>query len=101
MEIEKKITLNSKFSCPILGLGTSHMQNIEEVIYQSIKDGTRLIDTASKYENEEEVGKGIKKAINDGIVTREELFVVTKCWITQKEDPEKALRESLAILTLF
>ena len=100
METEKKITLNSNFSCPLLGLGTSHMQNEEEVIYQSIKDGTRLIDTASKYQNEEQVGKGIKRAIDDEIVTREELFVVTKCWITQKEDPEKALRESLVKLQL-
>jgi D-xylose reductase len=100
METEKKITLNNNFSCPLLGLGTSHMQNEEEVIYQSLKDGTRLIDTASKYQNEEEVGKGIKRAIDDEIVTREELFVVTKCWITQKEDPEKALRESLVKLQL-
>ena len=97
---EKKITLNNNFSCPLIGIGTSHMKNEDEVIYQSIKDGTRLIDTASKYENEEEVGKGIKRAIEDGIVTREDLFVVTKCWITEKNDPEQALRNSLVRLQL-
>ena len=100
MESEKFITLNNDLSCPLLGLGTSHMQNAAEVVYQSIKDGTKLIDTASKYLNEEEVGKGIKKAIEEGIVKREDLFVVTKCWITEKEDPEKALRSSLARLQL-
>ena len=97
---EKKITLNNNFSCPLIGIGTSHMKNEDEVIYQSIKDGTRLIDTASKYENEEEVGKGIKRAIEDGIVNREDLFVVTKCWITEKNDPEQALRNSLVRLQL-
>ena len=100
VESEKTITLNNGFSCPLLGIGTSHMQNAADVIYQSIKDGTRLIDTASKYENEEEVGKGIKRAIEEGIVERDDLFVVTKCWITEKEDPEKALRNSLVRLQL-
>ena len=76
------------------------MKNIEEVLYQSIKDGVRLIDTASRYKNEEEVGKAINKAINDGIVKREDLFVVTKFWLDEKEDPEKALEASLQRLKL-
>ena len=76
------------------------MQNIEEVIYKSIKDGTRLIDTASRYENETEVGKGIKKAIEEKIVKREDLFIITKMWLNEKEDPEKALRSSLSRLQL-
>jgi diketogulonate reductase-like aldo/keto reductase len=76
------------------------MKNIEEVIYQSIKDGIRLIDTASIYKNEEEVGKGIKKAMDEKIVKREDLFIVTKMWINEKEDPEKALRSSLDRLKL-
>ena len=100
MEDEKTITLNNNFLCPIIGIGTSHMQNAAEVVYQSIKDGTRLIDTASKYENEEEVGKGIKRAIEEEIVKRDDLFIVTKCWISEKEDPEKALRQSLVRLGL-
>ena len=99
-EKPKEIILNNNFTCPLIGIGTSHMKNEADVIYQSIRDGTRLIDTASKYQNEEEVGKGIKKAIEDDIVKREDLFVVTKCWITEKEDPEKALRNSLVRLQL-
>ena len=85
---------------PNIGIGTSHMNNVVEVIYQSIKDGVRLIDTASKYENEVEVGKGINKAIDEGIVKREDLFIVTKFWINEKEDPEKALDASLQRLKL-
>ena len=95
----KLIKLNNGLTCPIIGLGTTEMKN-DEVIYQSIKDGTRLIDTASSYKNEEEVGKGIKRAIDDNLVKREDLFVVTKLGITDKEDPEKALKESLKKLNL-
>ena len=90
----------SKFKCPIIGLGTCNLKEIEEVVYQSIIDGTRLIDTASKYENEEQVGKGVKRAIDEGIVKREDLFIVTKCWANEKSDPEKALKNSLKKLQL-
>ena len=95
MEQEKK-----EIKIPNIGVGTCNMKNIEEVLYQAIKDGVRLIDTASIYKNEEDVGKAINKAINDGIVKREELFVVTKFWINEKEDPEKALDASLQRLKL-
>ena len=93
-ESSKKLKLNTRFEIHIMGLGTTRlrklddankslkgddrMKDVEEVVYSSIKHGTRLIDTASKYENEVEVGKGIKKAIDEGIVKREDLFVVTK-----------------------
>ena len=96
----KTLKLNNDLTCPIIGLGTTRMKDVEEVVYQSIKDGTRLIDTASKYENEVEVGKGINKAIKEGIVKREDLFVVTKMWLNEKEDPEKALKSSLERLQL-
>ena len=101
-KLEKKniLKLNNNFECPVIGLGTCNIKNVEEVVYQSIKDGTRLIDTASKYKNEEEVGKGIKGAIEKNIVKREDLFIVTKCWIEEKNDPEKALDNSLKRLQL-
>ena len=96
---EKLLTLNNGLSCPIIGLGTTEMKN-DEVIYQSIKDGTRLLDTASGYHNEEEVGLGIKRAIEDKIVKREDLFVITKLGINEKEDPETAIKNSLKRLKL-
>ena len=101
-ELDKKHTkkLNSGYECPVIGVGTCNIKNVEEVVYQSIKDGTRLIDTAAKYKNEEEVGKGIKRAIEENIVKREDLFIVTKCWIEDKNDPEKALENSLKRLQL-
>ena len=115
-ESSKRLILNNGLEIPIMGLGTTRLRNlddankslkgddrmkdVEEVVYSSIKHGTRLIDTASKYENEVEVGKGIKKAIDEGIVKREDLFVITKMWPDEKEDPEKALKQSLERLQL-
>ena len=91
---------SSPVKIPNIGIGTSDVKNVEAVAYQAIKDGVRLIDTASAYKNEEGVGKAINKAINDGIVKREDLFVVTKCWLSEKDDPEKALKASLKRLNL-
>ena len=90
----------NEIKIPNIGIGTANMQNVEEVVYQAIKDGVRLIDTASMYKNEEQVGNAINKAINEGIVKREDLYVVTKFWLDEKEDPEKALRASLDRLKL-
>ena len=84
-----------------IGLGTAFMtSDIAEVVYSSIKDGTRLIDTASKYGSEEGVGKGIKRAIDEGIVKREDLFVTTKLANYEKKDPESAIKQSLKTLGL-
>ena len=92
--------LNNGMEMPLIGLGTSRISNIVDVIYSSIKDGLRLIDTAFKYGNEEEVGKGIKKALDDGLCKREELFIIGKVWIGDRNDPEKAIKETLKKLQL-
>ena len=92
--------LNNNLEIPLIGLGTSRVKNAEEVVYHSIKDGVRLIDTALLYKNEEDIGKGIKRAIDEGLVKREELFIVDKLWIDDKSNPEKALTEALKRLNL-
>lgn len=76
----KTVTLNSGYEMPIIGLGT-WTQNDEETansVYYALEDGYRLIDTAQYYGNERGVGEGLKRAIDDGIVTREEVFITTK-----------------------
>ena len=47
---------------------------------QAIKAGYRLFDGAYDYQNEKEAGQGIKRAIDEGVVKREEVFVTTKLW---------------------
>jgi diketogulonate reductase-like aldo/keto reductase len=97
----KYYTLNNGIQCPIIGEGTHFVKNvIASVVYQSIKDGVRFIDTASIYDDEEEVGEGIKKALDEKIVKREELYVVTKLWTDERDDIEGALRRSLKKLKL-
>ena len=70
---------------PYIGLGTHRIDNTVLVIYNSIKDGLRLIDTAFKHGNEEEIGKGIKKAIEDGLCKREDLFIIGKIWVSERK----------------
>ena len=92
--------LNNGMKMPLIGLGSSRISNIVEVVSNSIKDGLRLIDTAFYYKNEEEVGKGIKVALDAGYCKREDLFVIGKLWIEHKNDPEKAIKDTLSKLGL-
>jgi diketogulonate reductase-like aldo/keto reductase len=98
--LSSTLKLNNGLEMPRIGLGTYKVKNLDNIVYQSIKNGVRMIDTATIYENEEEVGQGIKKAIDEKIVTREELFVVTKLWVNAKHEPEVSIKSSLERLGL-
>ena len=62
-------TLNSGYRMPMLGLGTWTQDNAtaEESVYTAIREGYRLIDTARYYGNEEGVGRGVRRAIDEGL----------------------------------
>lgn len=47
---------------------------------KAIKAGYRLFDGAYDYQNEKEAGEGIRRAISEGLVKREDIFVTTKLW---------------------
>ena len=82
-DFEKKtVLLNSGYEMPIIGIGTFTLsdEQAEQSVYWALEAGARLIDTAAAYNNETGVGRGIQRAIEDGIVTREEIFVTTKLW---------------------
>ena len=98
--IKRTRKLNNGLNIPLIGLGSSRISNIVDVVYTSIKDGLRLIDTAFKYGNEAEIGEGLKKVLDEGIVKREELFIIGKLWIDDRGNPEKALRATLQKLNL-
>ena len=91
----KTIKLNDGTIIPLIGLGTHKLIDPENSVYNAIKAGARLIDTATRYKNEPEVGKGIERALKDGIVKREELIIIGKVWLDMRKDPEKALRDTL------
>lgn len=96
------VMLNSGYEMPILGIGTYRLsqEQAENSVYWALRDGYRLIDTARIYGNEEGVGKGIRRAIEDGFVTREEIFVTTKMWTSDYDDGESAVNASLKRLGL-
>ena len=50
--------------------------------------------------NEKQVGEGVKAAIEDGSVKRDELFLATKIWHNAYADPETALRKSLKTMQI-
>lgn len=71
-----------------------------DTIYNAIKVGYRLFDGAEDYGNEKEVGEGINRAIDEGLVSRDELFVVSKLWNSfhHPDNVEKALNKTLSDL---
>ncbi|EOH76770.1 MULTISPECIES: aldo/keto reductase [Enterococcus] len=98
------IKLNNGVEMPQLGFGVYQIPLAEtaEAVYQAIQAGYRLIDTASVYGNEKETGEGIKRAIDEGLVTREELFVTSKLFILQAPEAKAAetIEQSLTVMGL-
>lgn len=96
------VKLNSGHEMPILGIGTYQLSNsqAENSVYWALKAGMRLIDTARIYGNEEGVGRGIRRAIKDGICKREEIFVTTKMWTSDFSNGDAAVDASLKRLGL-
>lgn len=94
------VALNSGFNMPRIGLGTWTLTGMvaEECVYHALKVGYRLIDTARYYRNEANVGNGIRRAIDEGIVKREEIFITTKILPDNYNSPDTAIDDSLRVL---
>ena len=89
------LTLNNGQKCPVTGIGTYLLapSDAENSVREALKMGCRLIDTANVYVNERAVGRGMK----DSGVKREDIFLSTKLWPTEYENPG-AVDETLARL---
>ena len=91
----KEVILNKGVRMPIIGYGVFLVppQECERCVSDALSVGYRLIDTAQAYKNEEGVGNAISKS---GI-KREDLFLVTKVWISNsgEEKASKSIDESL------
>ncbi len=102
-DMEKKtVLLNSGYEMPILGLGTYSLSydTCISSVKALIKEGGRLIDTAYMYGNEDAVGEGVRQAMKEYGVTREEIFVITKIYPSQFDDAKKAIDMALEKLDI-
>lgn len=91
----KYVTLNNGVKMPILGYGVFQVtpEECERCVLDAISVGYRSIDTAQAYANEEGVGSAIEKCG----VSREELFITTKIWISNAgyDKAKASIEESL------
>ena len=77
----RKIKLNNGIEMPTLGFGVYQIdeKHCEQAVLDAIDVGYRLIDTATAYQNERQVGNAIKVSGID----RKDLFITTKLWLNR------------------
>ena len=98
----RTVLLNSGYTMPILGLGTyalDHNTCVNSVM-ALLESGGRLIDTAYMYGNEDAVGEGVRRGIEEYGIPREDIFVITKIYPNQFSDPEAAIDMALQKLDI-
>ena len=75
-------------------------EEIASAVYGAVKSGYRLIDGASVYQNEKEIGDVLKKLFEEQVVTRRELFITSKVWNDCHRQVAESCKKSLADLQL-
>ncbi|MFF2879432.1 aldo/keto reductase [Gottfriedia sp. NPDC057991] len=81
--MNKLVKLNNGLEMPVIGLGVFQVEDGQVVIDSvkaAIRNGYRSIDTAAIYQNEEGVGQGIREALEENGLKREDLFITSKVW---------------------
>ena len=98
----RTVLLNSGYTMPILGLGTYALDHDTCVssVMALLESGGRLIDTAYMYGNEEAVGEGVRRGMEEYGIPREDIFVITKIYPNQFSDPEAAIDMALEKLDI-
>lgn len=87
------VTLTNGLKMPMVGFGVFRVpdkKECQESVYQAIKTGYRLIDTAASYTNEDAVGQAVRQAIDEGICKREDLFITSKLWVQDMKNYDAA-----------
>lgn len=100
-----KVKLYNGAEIPVVGLGTFGSDNYDaDTIANAVKEAVRLgyrhIDCAAVYGNEKEIGRAIKELIDEGTVTREELWITSKVWNDSHDRVVAACEQSLSDLGL-
>ena len=92
------VRLNNGAHMPLVGLGTwqASVEDAERAVSFALTHGYKHIDTARIYNNESGVGLGIQKAD----MPRDEIFVTTKLWNEDHNNPVAALEGSLRRLNV-
>lgn len=89
---------------PLIGLGLWKIDKavVADVVVEAIRQGYRHLDSACDYGNEKQVGEGIRRALDEGLCTREDLWVTSKLWNTyhRKEHVVMAMDQTLHDLGL-
>ena len=92
-------TLSSGHAMPMVGYGTwrketgSRKGELVRPVTHAIRSGYRHIDCAAYYKNEDEVGDAIAMILQEGVVSRNDLFVTSKLW--NSEHGAKKVRPAL------
>nr|ACJ85212.1 unknown [Medicago truncatula] len=108
VEIPTKVLTNtsSQLKMPVVGMGSAPdftcKKDTKDAIIEAIKQGYRHFDTAAAYGSEQALGEALKEAIELGLVTRQDLFVTSKLWVTENHPHLviPALQKSLKTLQL-
>lgn len=83
MKIQDSIRVNND-QMPAVGFGLWKIEKSDtaDMVFKAIEAGYRHLDSAADYGNEAEAGEGIRRAINQGICTRQDLWITSKLWNT-------------------
>ncbi|EED17946.1 aldehyde reductase (AKR1), putative [Talaromyces stipitatus ATCC 10500] len=104
MSLGKTATLNTGAKIPLRGYGTWQAEpgQVGEGVYLALKAGYRHIDLAKIYQNQKEVGEGLRKALKELGIKREDVFITSKLWNSQfhPDVVEAALDDTLQELGL-
>lgn len=102
-----KITLPDGKTMPALGMGTFGndkytSEEVSSAVYHAVELGYRFLDGAAAYGNEKEIGKVYSSLFTEGVVKREDLFILSKVWndMHGKGDVLVALAQTLRDLQL-
>ena len=97
--ISPLVTLNNGRKMPLVGFGLWKVPggNTADLVYEAIRNGYRHFDSAADYGIEQELGEGIHRALKEGLVSREDLWITSKLWNTYhaKEHVREACLKSL------
>ena len=95
---------NADNGIPLLGFGTWNVQrsNASTVVATALNAGYRHLDCAAVYGNEDIVGEGIEKGLQQAFISRDDIWVTSKLWNDHhaEKDVPKALDKTLSDLGL-